>query len=135
MIFIGLKIRGLMSKEKMDAPALAKRLNKSKQAVYDMLEKQDLSTSVLRELADIFHVPLTYFLTEENNIFTESENSVNGQEEVAALKQEIASLKSEIARLQELKLPTTDAKALDVSMKFFEAAKEMFTYYKQIKGE
>ena len=28
-----------------------------------------------------------------------------------------------------------DDKALDVSMKFFEAAKEMFTYYNQMKGE
>lgn len=129
MVYIGLKIRELMSKEKMDAPTLAKRLNRSKQAVYDMLEKQDLSTSVLRELAGIFNVPLTYFLTDENKV------PISGQEDVDSLKREIASLKSEIERLRELKLPTMDAKALDVSMKFFEAAKEMFTYYKQMKGE
>lgn len=118
-----------MGKEKMDAPALAKRMNKSKQAVYDMLEKQDLSTSVLRELSEIFNVPITYFLTDENG------KPVGGQEEIDSLKREIATLKIEIERLRELKLPTTDAKALDVSMKFFEAAKEMFTYYKQMKGE
>lgn len=129
MIYIGLKIKELMSKEKMDTPALAKRLKKSKQAVYDMLEKQDVNTSVLRELADIFNVPLTYFFTDEN------ETPSGSQEDVDSLKREIASLKSEIERLRELKLPTMDSKALDVSMKFFEAAKEMFTYYKQMKGE
>lgn len=129
MVYIGLKIKELMSKEKMDAPALAKRLNKSKQAVYDMLEKQDLSTSVLRELADIFNVPITYFLTDEN------EYPLSGQEDVDSLKREIALLKSEVERLREIKLPTMDAKALDVSMKFFEAAKEMFSYYNQMKGE
>ena len=127
MIYIGLKIKELMIKEKMDAPALAKKLNKSKQAVYDMLEKQDLSTSVLRELAEIFRVPLTYFLTDEN------ETPYSGKEDVDSLKREIASLKSEVKRLQELKLPTKDTKALDVSLKFFEAAKEMFTYYNQMK--
>lgn len=129
MVYVGLKIRELMSKEKMDAPALAKKLKKSKQAVYDMLDKQDLSTSVLRELSNIFNVPLTYFLTDDNKI------PASNQEDVESLKQEIASLKKEIERLRELKLPTIDAKALDVSMKFFEAAKEMFTYYKQMKGE
>lgn len=129
MVYVGLKIRELMSKEKIDAPALAKKLKKSKQAVYDMLEKQDISTSVLRELSSIFNVPLTYFLTDDNEIPT------GNQEDVDSLKREIASLKNEIERLRKLKLPTMDAKALDVSMKFFEAAKEMFTYYKQMKGE
>lgn len=118
-----------MGQEKIDAPALAKKLGKSKQAVYDMIDKQDMNTSVLRELASIFSVPLTYFVTEDN------EMSRNNQEDVDTLKREIASLKNEVERLRELKLPTMDAKALDVSMKFFEAAKEMFTYYKQLKGE
>lgn len=119
---IGLKIKELMSKENLDAPALARRLGKSKQAVYDMLEKTDLNTSVLRNLAEIFHVPVTFFLTEEDT----------DNEEVVALKKQVANLKSEIERLKNMKLPTANEKALDVSMKFFEAAKEMFTYYSQM---
>ena len=119
---IGLKIKELMSKENLDAPTLARRLGKSKQAVYDMLEKTDLNTSVLRNLAEIFHVPVTFFLTEEDI----------DNEKVAALKKQVANLKSEIERLKNVKLPTANEKALDVSMKFFEAAKEMFTYYSQM---
>ena len=120
---IGLKIKELMSKEKLDAPTLARRLGKSKQAVYDMLEKTDLNTSVLRNLAEIFHVPVTFFLTDE----------ATDNKEVAALKKEIAELRLEVERLYNLKLPTANERALDVSMKFFEAAKEMFTYYNQME--
>ncbi len=120
---IGLKIKELMSKEKLDAPTLSRRLGKSKQAVYDMLEKTDLNTSVLRSLAEIFHVPVTFFLTDE----------ATDNEEVAALKKEIAELRIEVERLKNLKLPTANERALDVSMKFFEAAKEMFTYYNQME--
>ena len=120
---IGLKIKELMSKEKLDAPTLARRLGKSKQAVYDMLEKTDLNTSVLRNLAEIFHVPVTFFLTDE----------ATDNNEVADLKKEIAELRLEVERLKNLKLPTANERALDVSMKFFEAAKEMFTYYNQME--
>lgn len=120
---IGLKIRELMGKENIDAPTLAKRLGKSKQAVYDMLEKTDLNTSVLRSLAEIFHVPVTFFLTDE----------ATDNEEVAALKREVNELRLEVERLKNLKLPTANERALDVSMKFFEAAKEMFTYYNQME--
>lgn len=120
---IGLKIKELMGKENIDAPTLAKRLGKSKQAVYDMLEKTDLNTSVLRSLAEIFHVPVTFFLTDE----------ATDNEEVAALKREVNELRLEVERLKNLKLPTANERALDVSMKFFEAAKEMFTYYNQME--
>ena len=102
---IGVKIKELMSKEKMDAPALAKRLNKSKQAVYVMLDKEDVSTSVLKELAEIFHVPVTYFLTD-------NKTTLDDQEEISALKRETALLKSEVERLRELKLPTWTQKHL-----------------------
>lgn len=120
---IGLKIKELMSKEKIDAPTLAKRLGKSKQAIYDMLEKSDMNTSLLRELSKIFGVPVTFFLTDKEE----------GNDEVSKLKKEIAVLKMEIERLNQLKLPTVNNKALDVSLKFFEAAKEMFTYYNQLE--
>ena len=56
-------------------------------------------------------------------------------ENIDSMKREIALLRDEVERLRLLKLPTKDEKALDVSMKFFEAAKEMFAYYHQIKGE
>ena len=50
MLHIGLKIKYLMDKENLDAAKLGKRLGKTKQAVYDMIVKEDLNTSVLRKL-------------------------------------------------------------------------------------
>ncbi len=126
---IGLKIKELMSKEKMDAPALAKRLGKTKQAVYDMLEKDDLNTSILRTLAGIFNVPVTFFLTDDNS------GDCN-QEELDLLRREIVTLKEEIQRLKELKLPNRNDKLYDLWMQFMrnqaqhqEIMKEMATIY------
>lgn len=53
-----------MDKENIDAPALGKKLGKTKQAIYDMLVKEDVNTSVLRQLSTIFDVPMTYFVSE-----------------------------------------------------------------------
>lgn len=123
MFNIGLKIKELMSQEKIDAPELAKRIGKTKQAVYAMLDKEDISTAVLRDISKVFNVPITFFFGDSS------------QENVDLLKKEIQSLKDELQRLRELKLPERNDKALDVSMKFFEAAKEMFSFYSQMKGE
>lgn len=123
MVHIGLKIKELMSERKIDAPTLAKRLNKTKQAVYVMLEKEDISTSVLREVANVFDVSLSYFF------------EVDSQKEIDELRMRIKLLESENERLRKSALQSNNDKALDVSMKFFEAAKEMFTYYNQMKGE
>lgn len=123
MFNIGLKIKELMSQEKIDAPELAKRIGKTKQAVYAMIEKEDINTAVLRDISKVFNVPITYFF------------DGNSQENVDLLKKEIQLLKDELQRLRELKLPERNDKALDVSMKFFEAAKEMFSFYSQMKGE
>ena len=125
---IGLKIKELMSKEKMDAPTLARELGKTKQAVYDMLEKEDVNTAILRQLSNIFKVPVTFFLTEEQE---------NGnQEELDLLRREVVALKEEIQRLKELKLPNRNDKLYDLWMQFMrnqaqhqEIMKEMAAIY------
>ena len=89
---IGLRIKELANKEKLEIPEIAEKLGKSKQAVYDMLSKQDLSTSVLRELSVILRVPITAFF-QENNDF-DSDNSI--QEKLELAYQEIERLKKEI---------------------------------------
>lgn len=129
---IGLKIKELMSKEKMDAPTLARRLGKTKQAVYDMLEKEDVNTAILRQLSGIFKVPVTFFLTEEQE---------NGnQEELDLLRHEIVTLKEEIQRLKDLKLPNRNDKLYDLWMQFMrnqaqhqEIMKEMANIYGSVE--
>lgn len=99
---IGLKIKELAIKEKLEIPELATKLGKSKQAVYDMLSKQDLNTSVLRELASIFNVPITAFFQED------VENSVlNIQEELVLAHQEIERLRKEVEELRSGKKTST----------------------------
>lgn len=93
---IGLRIKELANKEKLEIPEIAEKLGKSKQAVYDMLSKQDLSTSVLRELSVILRVPITAFF-QENNDF-DSDNSI--QEKLELAYQEIERLKKEIEELR-----------------------------------
>ena len=93
---IGLRIKELANKEKLEIPEIAEKLGKSKQAVYDMLSKQDLSTSVLRELSVILRVPITAFF-QDNNDF-DSDNSI--QEKLELAYQEIERLKKEIEELR-----------------------------------
>ena len=112
----------------MDAPELARHLDKTKQAVYDMIEKQDVSTSVLRKLSEIFNVPLTYFVTDDNV------PNIVGNVEIEILKAENANLKSELERLRNLKFPAKEGKIYNLWMKFMEITEEMQELYKEEKG-
>lgn len=89
---IGLRIKELASKENLEIPVLAEKLGRSKQAVYDMLSKQDLNTSVLRELSTILKVPITAFFQENDDI--NSDKSV--QEKLEFAYKEIERLKREL---------------------------------------
>lgn len=104
---IGLKIKKLMSQEKIDVPTLARQIGKTKQAVYDMLGKDDLNTSILRQLSVVFNVPISYF-------FEEKECVTGDQEEIKSLRQEVLELKKEVRRLNELKLPQKDDRLYDL---------------------
>lgn len=89
---IGLRIRELASKENLEISAIAEKLGKSKQAVYDMLSKQDLNTSVLRELSVILKVPIIAFFQEtDNNNFDTSiqEKLESAYKEIERLKREL----------------------------------------------
>lgn len=72
---VGLVIKELMLKQNIEVADLAKRLGKTKQAVYDMLDKEDVNTSLLRELAAIFNVPITIFF--DNSVNNNQSNTGN----------------------------------------------------------
>lgn len=61
---IGLKIRELADKKNLTLADLAKRIGKTKQAVYEMVEKEDINTSILRKLSSEFNIPISYFFEE-----------------------------------------------------------------------
>lgn len=98
---IGLRIKELASKEKLEISDLAVKLGKTKQAVYDMMSKQDLNTSVLRELAVIFKVPIIAFFQEDYM----EQNTL--QTELDFAKKEIERLTIENDRLKKGKRTST----------------------------
>ena len=75
---IGLIVKELMVKQNIEVAELAKRLGKTKQAVYDILDKEDVNTSLLRELSSIFNVPIAIFFDNSvnNNQSNTGDNSI-----------------------------------------------------------
>ena len=58
---IGLKIKELADRKNITLADLAKRIGKTKQAVYEMVDKEDVNTSILRKLSAEFNIPICYF--------------------------------------------------------------------------
>lgn len=51
----------------MTAPKLGKALGVTKQAIYDLYEKEDVNTKLLRQIANELGVPISVFFEEEEN--------------------------------------------------------------------
>lgn len=64
---IGLKINELAEKKNLPLTELAHRLGKTKQAIYDLVKKNDVNTSIVRQCALIFDVPVSYFFDEDSS--------------------------------------------------------------------
>lgn len=63
---IGKKIKELAEKKNLTAPRLGKALGVTKQAIYDLYEKEDVNTKLLKQVADELGVPMSIFFEEEN---------------------------------------------------------------------
>ena len=84
---IGLKIKELADKKNLTLADLAKAMGKTKQAVYEMVEKEDVNTSILKQLSAIYEVPISFFFGE-------------GDEEIGAVKERLAKLEQENEQLK-----------------------------------
>lgn len=84
---IGLKIKELAGKKNLTLADLAKAMGKTKQAVYEMVEKEDVNTSILKQLSAIYEVPISFFFGE-------------GDEEIGAVKERLAKLEQENEQLK-----------------------------------
>lgn len=99
MIHVGLKIKELASKNNLDIPRLAEMMGKTKQAVYDMISKPDVNTSILRELSDIFKVPMTYFFQDEET--GKQHPAIASDADINVLRAELLLLQGENRVLRE----------------------------------
>lgn len=107
---IGLKIKELAEKKNLTLSNLAKSIGKTKQAVYEMVEKEDVNTQILKQLSTIYNVPIGYFFG------IGEENSASVKEKLTYLENENSILRNEISRLQEGKsLPTKVVVEFDVT--------------------
>lgn len=68
---IGNKINLLIhSDKKYSKKDLAKHLNKTRQAVYDIIKNPDINTRTLRKIADYFDVDISFFIDDSSNLQT-----------------------------------------------------------------
>lgn len=112
-MYIGLKIKELASKEKLTLADLAKRLGKTKQAVYEMVEKEDVNTAILKKLCSEFNVPINYFFEDNSGMSVTADNNSqavgignitrnDGQAEISLLKERIKYLEELLAEKERL---------------------------------
>lgn len=91
---IGLKIKELSVKKKITLADVAKALGKTKQAVYEIVDKEDVNSAILKQLSSAFDVPISYFFGEDE------ENISSIQEKLALAEKEIIRLRNENTNLR-----------------------------------
>lgn len=91
---IGLKIKELSVRKKITLADVAKALGKTKQAVYEIVDKEDVNSAILKQLSSSFDVPISYFFGEDD------ENISSIQEKLALAEKEIIRLRNENTNLR-----------------------------------
>lgn len=93
---IGEKIKNLCERDNISLAELARRLGKTRPAIYEMVEKEDINTSILRDCSKIFNTPISYFFDEnpENSLEDLTEKLKRMEREIESLRKENLSLKS-----------------------------------------
>lgn len=106
---IGLKIKELCKKENLSLTDLAKKLHKTRPAVAEMVEKQDVNTAILRECSIIFNVPISFFFAEEDisTLIDMKEKLSRAESDIKALESKIVHLEKENMMLQSGKQAST----------------------------
>lgn len=112
---IGLKIKELASKKNITLSDLAKRIGKTKQAVYEIVEKEDVNTAILRKLSEVFNVPIGYFFEDDVEMHVIADNhsqavgignithsGTGSQAEVTLLKERVKYLEELLAEKERL---------------------------------
>lgn len=92
---IGLKIKQLCERDNISLAELARRLGRTRPAIYEMVEKEDVNTSILRECSSIFNIPISYFFEEEDVccIAEIQEKLSKAEKEIESLRKENLSLR------------------------------------------
>lgn len=73
-LHVGSRIKQEMLNANMTVKDITEHLHLSRTAVYDIFKKEDVNTSLLRELSTLFNIPMSVFLEEPKD----STTNING---------------------------------------------------------
>lgn len=75
-VHVGARIKQEMLNAKMTVRDVAKHLDISRAAVYDIFKREDVSTSLLRQFSTLFHVPMSIFVEESLSYSSSKINNI-----------------------------------------------------------
>lgn len=112
MLHIGKKIKEVLHERDMQVITFAKKINRSRNVVYDIFERQSLDTDLLKQIGDVLAYDFFKHYKKEKN-YTESVTSssvsekeaiyeLNIKNEIKLLKQENTALQNEIKYLKRI---------------------------------
>lgn len=68
MATLELKIKGLLKERKLSVDFLSKKMNTTKQNVYQLIKKEKVSSHYLQQFSNILDVPVSYFFDEGGDV-------------------------------------------------------------------
>lgn len=106
---IGKKIKHLASSKNLTASALGKSIGVTKQAVYDLYEREDVNTATLRKVSFALKVPVTVFFEDDELMATQvlvgdnnQQMGGGGTQTMGADAKESESLRQQLALKDEI---------------------------------
>lgn len=89
---IGLKIKELCEAKNISVADLSKNLGKSRQAIYDILEKKHISTELIESIANFLDTPMYIFFIDDKEKIENLSSSTDYVSQIAELRKDKAYL-------------------------------------------
>lgn len=98
---IGHKIKELADKQKLSAQKIGDAVGISKQAVYDIYQKEDINTGILKQIAVLLGEPISVFFDDKSVDIRDVERSFNANAD-EIIKELTSIIKTQNERIQQL---------------------------------
>jgi len=114
MLHIGHKIKEVLHERDMQIVSFAKRINRSRNVVYDIFERQSIDTELLKQISEVLNYDFfklykyerkaseTDFITGESLVDRTELNELSMKNQIQALQQENLSLQNEVVYLKKI---------------------------------
>ena len=114
MLHIGHKIKEVLHERDMQIVSFAKRINRSRNVVYDIFERQSIDTELLKQISEVLNYDFfklykyerktseTDFITGESLVDRNELNELSLKTQIQSLQQENISLQNEVLYLKKI---------------------------------